>query len=335
MNTLSSTRHNFSVDPALHLWGWEIPTYLFLGGLVAGLMILAGYHILKDRGKEDGEAIPYAPMLGFVLLTAGMGALFLDLEHKSHVWRLYLTFEPKSPMSWGSWILLLVYPTLVAAAILRPPLHVPFGHRILERVRKWSSFLHQRAALVQAIGMAAICAGVALGLYTGILLGTLGARPLWNSAILGPLFLFSGLSSAAALMHLLSFRAVGENQPAFADALLAGLYRLLNPHRQTHFVVRADLSFLIIELGILAIWLIGLATTAAVHQDAVALLLGGPYTAVFWGGIVATGIVIPVALQYLELAGKIRATAIPAVLVLAGGFLLRAVLVSAGQVSHW
>ena len=46
--------------------------------------------------------------------------------------------------------------------------------------------------------------GVALGIYTGILLSALGARPFWNSAILGPLFLVSGLSSAAAFTHLVA-----------------------------------------------------------------------------------------------------------------------------------
>ena len=41
------------------------------------------------------------------------------------------------------------------------------------------------------ISKAAIATGVALGIYTGILLSALGARPLWSSAILGPLFLFA------------------------------------------------------------------------------------------------------------------------------------------------
>ena len=45
-----------------------------------------------------------------VLLTVGMGALFLDLEHKPFFWRLYTTFMVSSPMSWGSWILIGIYP---------------------------------------------------------------------------------------------------------------------------------------------------------------------------------------------------------------------------------
>ena len=41
-------------------------------------------------------------------------------------------------------------------------------------------------------------------IYTGILLSSLGARPLWASGILGPLFLVSGLSTAAAFAHLVA-----------------------------------------------------------------------------------------------------------------------------------
>ncbi len=58
-------------------------------------------------------------------------------------------------------------------------------------------------------------------------LGALGARPLWNSALLGPLFLFSGLSTAAALLHgILVLTTPDEERPAFADFLLSSLARL-------------------------------------------------------------------------------------------------------------
>jgi hypothetical protein len=33
----TTTRHNPGIDPALHIWGWEIPLYLFVGGMVAGM----------------------------------------------------------------------------------------------------------------------------------------------------------------------------------------------------------------------------------------------------------------------------------------------------------
>ena len=154
------------------------------------------------------------PGLSLVLLSLGMLALFLDLEHKLYVWRLYTTFQIASPMSWGAWILLLVYPALrrvVRAPAAGAPPRALAGARPAVRAARGEP--RGRAA----IAASAIVLGVALGIYTGVLLSALGARPLWNSAILGPLFLVSGLSSAAAFTHLVArhrggARAAGEER---------------------------------------------------------------------------------------------------------------------------
>ena len=52
MRELFLTRHNDLVDPVLHVWGWEIPVYLFLGGWVAGMMAITGYCFLRGRQTE-------------------------------------------------------------------------------------------------------------------------------------------------------------------------------------------------------------------------------------------------------------------------------------------
>ena len=64
------------------------------------------------------------------------------------------------------------------------------------------------------------------------------------------------------------------------------------------------------------------------------LIVGGPYASAFWGVIVALGILVPMALQGLELGHRIPHTVVPALLVLVGGFALRWVMVNAGQASH-
>ena len=113
MLELTTTRHNPLIDPTLHVWGWEIPVYLFLGGMVAGMMVFAGMAMLKTARGEDTRNFfsLQTPLLAFMLLNIGMGALLLDLTHKLYVWRIYLTFQVSSPMSWGSWVLLIVYAT--------------------------------------------------------------------------------------------------------------------------------------------------------------------------------------------------------------------------------
>jgi len=308
MRELVLTRHNELIDPLVRVWGWEIPVYLFLGGWVAGMMILVGYFLLRGRNREDTCVCSVLPGTSFVLLSLGMGALFLDLEHKLYVWRLYTTFEVTSPMSWGAWILLLVYPTLAAAFALRPP---GILRDLFPAVDRLSRRLDTPVG-VRGIAAANLVLGIALGIYTGILLSALGARPFWNSAILGPLFLVSGLSSAAAFGHM-----VARHQ------------------EERELLARSDNVFLAIELFVVALFLVGLLSSSQAHVAAARLVLGGPFTAPFWVLVVGAGIVIPLMIQLLAVTHRIAHTPVGPLLVMAGGLALRFVIVAAGQVSHW
>jgi formate-dependent nitrite reductase membrane component NrfD len=337
----TTTRHNPLVDPLLSVWSWEIPVYLFLGGMIAGMMVLGGINMIRyARGKRAEEFFSVqTPVLGFVLLNIGMGALFLDLAHKLYVWRVYLAFEPSSPMSWGSWVLLLVFPVLIASALLRLPAAWPWLGERVPLLARASDWLAARPGAIAKLGWANVLLGIGLGVYTGILLSTMVARPLWNTALLGPLFLVSGLSAAAAMIHLLARVLPGHPAPrglfggAFA-VLVQPLGESAPDPRSAHELVRADLAFLAIELVLLGLIVIGLLTSSASHIEAADLLLTGRYAALFWGAVVAAGILVPLALQALELAHRIPHSIVPALLVLAGGFALRWVLVGAGQASH-
>jgi protein NrfD len=79
---LVSGRQNPLIDPVLHIWHWQIPLYLFLGGLAAGILFFAALY--KIMGKEDKypTAVKIAPLIVPVLLVLGLFALFLDLKHK-------------------------------------------------------------------------------------------------------------------------------------------------------------------------------------------------------------------------------------------------------------
>jgi formate-dependent nitrite reductase membrane component NrfD len=314
MTEFFSTAKSPIVDPLLHAWGWEIPVYLFLGGWTAGVMILCGWALWK--GRRNGR--PHATfslassgllVLGLAAISLGMLALFLDLEHRAHVWRLYLTFEPASPMSWGAWILLLVYPVLAAGVLLDPPAWLlRLAPPLVRRVRP----LAELAAVRRGVGLAAVVAGIALGIYTGILLSALGARPLWSSALLGPLFLVSGLSTGAAFAHWASPEAA-----------------------EREMLARLDNQFLLVELMVIGLLVLGLATASQAHAQAADLLLGGPFTAVFWVGVVGLGIVVPLAIQSLAVTHRIVHTPLAPVMVLLGGLALRFVIVAAGQASRF
>ncbi len=313
MNEITSTRHNHLIDPTMHVWGWEIPLYLFLGGVVAGIMILTGIRLLRERDGEPSVALALMPWIAPIAISLGMFFLWLDLEHPFNAWRFYLTFKLSSAMSWGAWILLGIYPVSILMAWVTTP--IDLRTRVTEGLARVPGFKNVDAWSQRNVPLLAklnILMGASLGIYTGVLLGTMAARPLWNSALLGPLFLVSGLSTGAAFMLL---------------------FGLTDTERKS--LGRTDMGLILIELAVLSLWMIGLSTGGASSQGALAVILGGPYTAAFWTLVVALGLIAPLAGEWVEF----KHDAVPgrgtAILVLVGGFALRWILVFAGQATGW
>lgn len=309
MQDLVTTRHNPLIDPSMTVWGWEIPVYLFLGGLVAGMMIISGYFIFSHRYKKTDCVTYVLPIISIVLLSVGMFSLFLDLEHKLYVWRLYTTFRITSPMSWGAWILILVYPVIIANMLMDPPKYIAERFPQLEKVK---NFIHERPMLIKNIGVGNMLLGGMLGVYTGVLLSTMGSRPLWNSSMLWVLFLISGLSTAAAFVHMIAANV-----------------------EERELLAKADNGFLTIELFVLALLIIGLSTSSAVHIAAAKLLINGIFAPAFWVFVVGMGVVIPLIIQLLAVNHKIKHTPIAPIMVIVGGLILRFIIVQAGQYSHY
>jgi protein NrfD len=306
----SSTRANPDVDPALHIWGWEVPVYLFLGGLVAGLLVLHALVVLTRKQERMPASYGLAPLFAVPLLGLGLGALFLDLEYKLHVLQFYTAFRLGSPMSWGSWVLLLVFGTgglaaLAALGRLPGSAAAPWGR--IGLVRSLAAFGQRHEALV---ARANLFLGLVLGVYTGVLLSSFAARPFWNSALLGPLCLVSGASAGIALAALLA-----------------------RDPQERHTLVRVDLLLLLVEAALVLLWLNGMANAGEAGRDAAQLVLGGSHTAVFWLLFVTVGLVVPFLLEFMALRHRWAETLVAPVLVLIGGIVFRFVLVDAGQLS--
>jgi formate-dependent nitrite reductase membrane component NrfD len=341
MLEITSTRHNPGIDPTLHVWGWEIPLYLFVGGMVAGMMVFAGWAMLRTARGEDTRSFfsLQTPLLGFMALNVGMLALLLDLSHPLYVWAIYITFQPLSPMSWGSWVLLFVYGILLVSALVRLPESWPWLGRRLPFLSKASDFFVKSPVRLRWLGILNIAFGIGVGIYTGILLNTMVARPLWNTSVLPLLFLVSGLSAGAAAMHIA--RVVFPGRPAPKSLVGGALAAMSQPlgelppePRATDSIIRADVVLLCVEMVLIALLLLSLFTSTLSHAAAADLLFSGKFGLVFWAGVIAVGILVPLVLQMLELSHRIPHTIVPALLVLAGGFALRWVMVNAGQASQ-
>lgn len=153
---------------------------------------------------------------------------------------------------------------------------------------------------------------VILGIYTGILLSAFNARPLWNTSILGPLFLVSGLSAGAALIMMMSKNPLERKTFSKIDLILIGT-----------------------ELFLITHMFMGFFASTQVQIDAARLFMGGPYTLSFWIFVVFLGMVVPALLELWELKGKHIPVYLPALLILLGNIMLRFVIVHAGQASRY
>lgn len=301
MVEITTTNINPNTIPHLHVFEWQIPVYLFLGGLSAGLLVLSAIKILTNRDAVNSRAVKWASLLAPVVLSIGMFFLLLDLTYKIHVWRFYTAFVPTSPMSWGSWALIIFMPFagLQALILFKEELgKLPLVPMI---VRLSEGFLKEIAAVN-------VFMGSFIGIYTGILLSSFFARPLWASPILGALFLLSGLSAGAALMLILAEK------------------------EEKHFFSKADMMLITIEAVAIILFIIGSLMGTESVREAMTFLISGPYAMWFWGLTILGGIVIPLFFEGLELAGYAKYTVIVPLLVLVGSLSLRFIIVYAGQV---
>ena len=153
---------------------------------------------------------------------------------------------------------------------------------------------------------------VVLGIYTGILLSAFNASPLWNNAILGPLFLVSGLSTAAATIILFS-----------------------KSHSERNLFSKIDIVLIVIELALIVHMIMGYWAGSEVQLEAMELLVNGEFTVMFFVFVIILGLLIPGLLEILELRGYKVPVVVPAILILIGGLVFRFGMVEAGQLTRY
>jgi formate-dependent nitrite reductase membrane component NrfD len=314
-------------------WGLLIVVYLFLGGLSAGLFFASG---LANYLKVDDKPI-YARVARMGALLApwpvaiGSGLLILDLGNWFRFYKLFMHFRWESPMSIGSWLLtvftgiafLYLYSWLTEAERTAIFAKVPASWKLVHRLNVDISSWRDR------LGMLGFPFSIGVGIYTGVLLGAVSARPFWNTNLVAQMFLFSALSSGSAAL------------------LLAMLLDRKNPiqKHETKFLVTMDVIFISLEFFIVLPYLIHGELSSLAVKQALGLILGGPFTFVFWVFFLGLGLLVPLAIEVYELLPSIlgqrefhgsRNLALTAAgLVLMGGFLLRFIFVYAGQMSSF
>lgn len=297
MNGIPSSTY-FSAPPE---WGWWIVFYFFFGGLAGGCYFLGALIDLFGR-TEDRPLARLGYYISFPCILISAFLLTIDLHRPLRFWHMLIEsntfrpmFKPWSPMSLGSWALLIFGIFSLLA----------FLSALAEAGRlNWQGARRFRPPGI--LGGLILVVGGVLGFYvagyTGVLLAVTN-RPIWSDTpLLGMLFVVSAGSISAALMILL------------ADKSRANMPGLLALHRMDAWVVALEFLVLVavmISLGpVLRAWL-----------NAWGLLL--------FVGVILLGMWLPLVLYWRQ-RGEVK-FATTAALVLLGGFLLRLVVVFSAQ----
>jgi protein NrfD len=287
----------FSATPH---WGWLIAMYFYVGGLAGGSYFLAAIIDLFGR-REDRPLAHLGYYIAFPCVVLSGVLLSIDLGKPLRFWHMLIesnTFRPMfkywSPMSIGSWALM----------IFGFFSFISFLGALAEDNRiAWPAFRRVRAPwpLGRAVAVLGGMAGFYVAGYTGVLLAVTN-RPIWSDTpLLGMLFVVSAASTSAALMMLLAHRS-GWTMPGLED------------------LRRFDISVVALELLVLVAVVVSLGPVVRAWLNAWGVLL-----------VIAIGVgmIVPLVLSWRERRFWQMKTA--AVLILAGGFLLRIVIVFSAE----
>ena len=285
------------------VFGWYIVAYLFLAGAGAGAFVAAAGACVWDavRRSDASERLARSCQAGFyaapclVMLAALF--LLLDLGNAQRAW-LVLTMPLQSVLSVGAWLVaLLVAVSGTAAACGLAANAVP-------RSLLWPCCI---------VGLP--CARGVMG-YTGLLLSDMVSIDFWRSPWLIALFVASSLSCGVAVVAAL-------------DAILAP------PSCEVSSALwRSGAALGCIEAVVLAAFLIVQSGFTDVSRASCELLTVGALAPVFWGGVVAVGLAVPLAAHAAGRLLPARAAVLGSSLgVLVGGLLLRYCVVAAAYFS--
>lgn len=291
-------------------WGFPIWLYLWLGGMAAGAFFVA---FLTDHLGRHTERplLRLAVYLGVPLATLGAAFLLIDLGQPLRFWHLLVTFRISSPMSIGTWLLILWLATAAWSAVV---------WYLQRRTQKISIRLTR---ITETLNWAGFFLSILFMAYTGVLLAASNS-PMWASTVLLPaLFVTSAASTGAAILIF--------------SALITKRWKKYGKTIQR--MVKADAIIIVFELVVLLVYMFWLPNSSVSGaDDAMRHLTTGVLAARFWLGVVLLALMVPFALDVAHWGKELEAhktvfgaAVASSACVIVGGLILRAVIVIGGQ----
>jgi len=293
-------------------WGLPIWLYLWLAGMAAGAYFAA---FLAERiGKhKDHGLLNISLYFGIPAAMIGVIFLLMDLSFVFRFWHLFIFFNPTSPMSIGSWLLIVW--TAIGVLIL---LLWHLRNRIPVSKKRFSHIMN-------GFYWAGFVASAILMSYTGVLLAA-SNQPLWSATyLLPPLFVVSAISTGLTMLIFLGL-VIRSARKAYS--------------RTIGKMLHIDAIVIVMEIIVLFVFLY-LLSRSGIPEAAESLteLIRGSLAIPFWVGVVLMAALLPLTLDIIYWRRKIekhKAAFITSIAssacVILGGLILRTVIVIGGQI---
>ena len=279
-------------------FGIFITIYFYLTGLSAGSFILStlAYGFGMEKFRPIGRI---GVVLATVLLVIAPLFLLFHIGMPQRAWHLFAYFNLSSPITWGSFLLIL-YP-------INCLIYAYFMFKEKNRLTKIFAFI--------GIPLAILVHG-----YTGFILAFGKARALWNTALMPILFLASAIVSGIALIILvysIKERFFSKSKSINRD-LVVSMGKLLA-------------WAIVFDLFLVGCDLIVLSISHADAQAAAHLILFGKFSLMFLLIENLLGKIVPLFLLFVPRFRTLTTVIIASILVFIGIFFMRYVVVLGGE----
>jgi polysulfide reductase chain C len=307
-----------------HIWTWWIAVYLFFGGL--GAATLSVTFLTDMYMRPHRSLVIWGAWSGVVMLGLGSAMLFSHLLHHVAVIHiinpLVLLRKPDAWIAWGTQFII----WMMFWGVLYSLPHLQ-QCKNADRVPGLRWFLSRWPVM----GLSAICAryskfigwlatinGIGTAVYTGLLLQSFPAVALWHNPGVPLLFTLSAFSTAMA--YLLIILNVSERNEE--DEAIVRLYE------------RLDLMLIAAEIVVLFSIFNYLQTGSTAAQKSLSILFNDLGWLI---GFLCFGLIVPFFVQLKAVVSGWRSSmpvVLSAMLVLAGGYLLRHYFLVAGVYAY-
>lgn len=280
-------------------WGISLAMFMLFVGLSVGSMVVATAPRVFGMKEGFGGIEKVAVWASLCCTVLAIGFVVVDLGNPLRLWELFAYSNMSSPLMWDI-VVLGLYLVLTIALLVA-------------LVRLEQGKVSAKAARIVA-GIVLVWALVVCTVDAWIF-SLMPSRDMWNTSLLGPWFVASGLASGTALVMILGVALRKSGLVSFDDGVVSKLAKLMG-------------AFVVVDLYCFACDLMTAGFPGGDGTQIVSTLLTGTLAPFFWTEVVAC--VLAAVVCFVPKLRTVPFLATASVLVIVGVACKRMILIIGG-----